>query len=103
MIFRRFGGLAARNLLYLQNELAYLEYKLKILEQIDSTSTVGEKDKYAVNPCFLMNSNRTMADGTLRDGDMDHCEVMVQIQETLSKYSKYTQEGLRCVLSLICA
>jgi hypothetical protein len=40
-MFRRFGALNARNLLYLQNELAQLELKLKKAELKDSADPQG--------------------------------------------------------------
>jgi hypothetical protein len=43
-IFRRFGALGARNLLYLQAELIMLEQELCKAEQADSLSTEGKKN-----------------------------------------------------------
>jgi hypothetical protein len=45
-MFRRFGALNARNILYLQSELVVLEARLKFVEAEDAKA-VGVKSKYA--------------------------------------------------------
>jgi hypothetical protein len=45
-MFRRFGALNARNLLYYQNELVCLEEELKVLEAEDAKSKSGKKARY---------------------------------------------------------
>lgn len=78
-IFRRFGALNARNLLYLQAELVGLEKKLIELEYTDSKDPHGMKSQYALDWYWLNNS----AD----DGDEEQLSLVRRIRETLREYN----------------
>ncbi|KAI4666410.1 uncharacterized protein J4E79_002448 [Alternaria viburni] len=75
-MFRRFGALNARNLLYYQNELAYLEDRLKEVEAEDAESSEGKKAMYSHDAYWLNTSNRT-TDDEPRDGDMRQRELVL--------------------------
>jgi len=86
-MFRRYGALNARNLLYLQNELVCLEEQLIAWEKHDNMSAVGMKKDYAVNAYWLNSSSRKKDDGSLRDGDTQQRDVFLRIRQTLNEYS----------------
>ncbi|KAF1950529.1 hypothetical protein CC80DRAFT_554285 [Byssothecium circinans] len=67
-MFRRFGALNARNLLYLQNDLVVLENELKQLEIADSQDDLGKKKMYAFDSAWLSTAD-FMVNGMPRDGD----------------------------------
>ncbi|KAI4695038.1 uncharacterized protein J4E84_001662 [Alternaria hordeiaustralica] len=75
-MFRRFGALNARNLLYYQNELVYLEDELKEEEAEDAKSPEGKKAMYSHDAYWLNTANRT-TDDELRDGDMRQRDLMM--------------------------
>lgn len=78
-IFRRFTALNARNLLYLQAELASLEKQLIEQECLDSADM--EKRRYALDWYWLSQS---------RDqGDTAQLDLVLKIQATLEKYSMF--------------
>jgi hypothetical protein len=52
-MFRRFGAPNARNLFYLQSDLAYIEKELEQLEWEDNKSNEGKRNRYAQNMRFL--------------------------------------------------
>lgn len=79
--FRRFGALNARNLLYLQADLAHIEVKLLKLEKTDNESTEGKKHRYAVD-AYWLNSARTE-----RDDDSKQKDLVLKMRETLNLYS----------------
>jgi hypothetical protein len=79
-IFRRFGELNARNLLYLQAELAYLEKKLSEYEIADNRDPVGEKSNYAVSWYWLAHSKD--------DGDTKQLDIVLKIRSRLKEYSE---------------
>jgi hypothetical protein len=79
-IFRRFGELNARNLLYLQAELAYLEKKLSEYEIADNRDPVGEKSNYAVSWYWLAHSKD--------DGDTKQLDIVLKIRSCLKEYSE---------------
>ncbi|KAF2643692.1 hypothetical protein P280DRAFT_537296 [Massarina eburnea CBS 473.64] len=87
-IFRRFGALNARNLLYLQSELTSLEEALEKAEDIDSKNGKGEKDKYAADYYWLQMSEH--------DGDTYQLKLMMKIRSLLKEYNKalYYQSAL---------
>ena len=85
-MFRRFGALNARSLLYYQNELAHLEDQLKELEAEDANSPDGKKATYSMN-AFWLNTADFEVDGKLRDGDMRQRELVLQIRRVLKEYS----------------
>jgi len=78
-IFRRFGALNARSLLYYQNELAYLEDQLKDTEAEDAKSPEGKKAWYSHNAYWLNTADRTEND-ELRDGDMRQRDLVMRIR-----------------------
>jgi hypothetical protein len=82
-MFRRFGALNARNLLYYQNELVGLEMELKELEAEDAKSQVGKKPQYASNAFWLNTADH------VRDGDQKQREVVLRIRCLLKEYSQY--------------
>lgn len=85
-MFRRFGALNARSLLYYQNELAHLEEQLKELEAEDAKSPDGKKATYSMN-AFWLNTADFEVNGELRDGDMRQRELVLQIRRVLKEYS----------------
>lgn len=85
-MFRRFGALNARNLLYLQAELVGLEKKLRELECADSKDPHGMKSQYALDWYWLKNS----AD----DGDEEQLSLIRRIRETLREYSKLQKSSI---------
>ncbi|PVH93718.1 hypothetical protein DM02DRAFT_721607 [Periconia macrospinosa] len=79
-IFRRFGGLNAMNLLYLQAELVLLEESLHKQQKADSESGHGRKTKYARSWYQLSSSEE---DGGTRQLDLVH-----KVRETLKEYNE---------------
>jgi len=88
-MFRRFGALNARSLLYYQNELAYLEDQLKETEAEDAKSPEGKKAWYSHNAYWLNTADRT-TDDELRDGDMRQRDLVMRIRCLLKEYSTLT-------------
>ena len=86
-MYRRFGALNARNLLYLQSDLCCLEEELIELEKADSISSIGKKRKYAVNAYWLNTAHQKQKDGSLRDGDTRQRDLFLRIRQTLNEYS----------------
>jgi hypothetical protein len=85
-IFRGFGALNARNLLYYQNELIYLENELKAQEAEDAKSADRKKARYGLD-AFWLNDMGFWLDGKCRDGDMRQRELMLRIRCVLKEYS----------------
>lgn len=81
-IFRRFGALNARNLLYLQAELTHLEDALKTAEHRDSRSHVGEKANYARDWYWLEMSPLASNEDTAQ------LNLVKKIREKLDEYSE---------------
>ncbi|KAF2084079.1 hypothetical protein K490DRAFT_49917 [Saccharata proteae CBS 121410] len=79
-IFRRFGALNARNLLYLQAELVELESQLRKAELADNTSNVSAKRRYARSWVRLKKSHE--------DGDEVQLKLVRSIRETLKEYNE---------------
>lgn len=79
-IFRRFGALNARNLLYLQNELTALEDSLKDIEARDSKDGRGTKAFYAKDWYWLQSSMN-------KDTDTLQLNLVLRIREMLKEYS----------------
>jgi hypothetical protein len=86
-MFRRFGALNARNLLYMQNELAVLGKKLKQIEVEDSKSMEGKKRSYCRNAVWLNTANIKF-DGQLRDGDAKQRDLVLKMRVLLNQYSE---------------
>lgn len=88
-MFRRFGALNARNLLYLQNDLAWLEQELRKQEEKDSLDNSGKKMKYAFNARWINTAHYCPKhDGKVRDGDRKQQELVMDMRKLLNEYSK---------------
>lgn len=87
-VFRKFGQLNARNLLYLQTELIVLESKLEALDREDLTNA-GEVD--------WRRSWESVLRGQKEDDDRRR-KLVSDIREKLKEYSKKS-ELLRTYLS----
>ena len=79
-IFRSFGELNAKDLLYRQAELAYLEKQLYECETEDSRSAVGEKSHYSISWYWLSRSKA--------DGDTKQLDLVMKIRKCIKEYSK---------------
>lgn len=81
-MFRRFGALNARNLLYLQSDLCNIEEELINLEREDKEGQQGEKSQYSRDHGLLHSA--TVA----RDGDTKQKELVLRMRSVLRDYSK---------------
>lgn len=79
-IFRRFGALNAKNLLYLQAELAYLEKLLEDCETEDNRNPLGQKSNYAISWYWLSQSKT--------DGDTKQLDLVLKVRKCVKRYSK---------------
>ncbi|KAI4942679.1 hypothetical protein J4E91_009848 [Alternaria rosae] len=86
-IFRRFGSLNARNLLYLQAELTPLEDALKIAGARDSRSDIGEKKNYTRDWYWLEIS------ATVSHEDTAQLNLVRKIREKLNEYTIHKLEA----------
>ncbi|KAF2475307.1 uncharacterized protein BDR25DRAFT_350697 [Lindgomyces ingoldianus] len=77
-IYRRFGALNSRNLLYYQAELASLEKELILQENLDSS--VPEKQRYALDWYWLSQS--------VEQGDRKQLDLVMKMRALLKEYSK---------------
>jgi len=82
-VFRRFGNLGIRNLLYLQAELVHLEQKLCRLEATDSASSEGHRARYSKDWYWLNSSPEEEADEQLN--------IVLSIRSKLKEYCKRGQ------------
>jgi hypothetical protein len=88
-IFRRFGALNARNILYLQAELTDLETKLLQAEKADLES--GH-----VNRKIYSRDWRTLSESVdVADGDSTQWKIFLRMREKLHEYSKSRQCRVR--------
>ncbi|KAE9365191.1 hypothetical protein N431DRAFT_496331 [Stipitochalara longipes BDJ] len=78
-IYRRFGSLNSRNLLYFQAELTHLERKLHRLEAADLASTEGNRSKYSKDWYWLNNS--------VFDETSEQIETVLAIRDKLKDYN----------------
>jgi hypothetical protein len=79
-IYRRFDGLNARRILYLQAELCILENDLHLIEKQDNKGSKGKRAIYAVDyQCMLEE-----ADGK----QSDQIKLIEKMQEKLNQYSE---------------
>lgn len=83
-MFRRFGALNFRNLLYLQSDLCKIEKELIDLEREDKESQKGEKSQYSRDHGLLHSA--TVA----RDGDTKQKELVLRMRSILRDYSTLT-------------
>lgn len=82
-IFRRFGAINARNLLYLQAELTALEKKLLDAEKADLESGHPDRSIYS-------RDWRTLAESIeAPDGDGSQWQIFLRLREKLREYSKH--------------
>lgn len=80
-IFRRFGSLNAQNILFLQAELAHLEYELGEIREEDSNSDDETKKKFAQSWYEVSQKPE--------DGEQsEQYQKILEIREKLSEYSK---------------
>jgi len=79
-IFRRFGALNAKNLLYLQAELVHLEKKLREFEERDNQSSEGMKSQYARDWFWLSRSEN--------DGNDDQWQTVLAMRKVLTEYKQ---------------
>jgi hypothetical protein len=91
-IFRRFGALNARVLLYYQSELMLLEKQLKEVEAADRASDQGWKrayseDAYMLRSCGIRDE-KDGKDGKPRDGDMRQVDLVGRVRGVLGEYSE---------------
>jgi hypothetical protein len=80
-MFKRFGELNARNLLYMQAEIIDLEQQLHIISGMDQSSTDEAHKKYATNALALRRSGK--------QGDGRQWRIVLEIREKLKEYSEY--------------
>ena len=80
-IFPRFADLNARNILYLQTELLWLEDQLGKLDKADAESGDIDRQEYSRNWRLL-----TCA-GTAEDGSSDQWRLFLRIRTVLDQYS----------------
>lgn len=94
-MFRRFGTLNARNLLYFQNELAEIEENLQEQALEDAKSDVGKKKLYSQYFYWLNDATEE------RDGDVKQRVLVMRLRETLKEYSNYLNPHclIRCCWS----
>lgn len=81
-IFRRFGSLNAKNLLYLQAELVHLEQELARSAKADAESGDDERKIYDRHWKSLAQSGFTPG------GNSKQWTIALQIRKTLREYSK---------------
>ena len=79
LIFRKFVGLNARILLYMQAELVDLERALQKQEERDLNDKEGKRSRYASNYSYLLLSHKY--------GDTTQLELVRKIQVKLEIYS----------------
>ena len=88
-MFRRFGALNARNILYMQNELVILENQLKQFEVEDSKSKEGKKRFYRRNSFWIQTSDMEVNDEP-RDGDKRQLDLVMRMRKLLHEYSEHS-------------
>jgi hypothetical protein len=80
-IFRRFGALGARNLLYFQAELFMLEQRLCEIEKSDSLSNEGKKSSYRHNWSWMCS-----LDSVPPTEPCEQWQLMLKIRGLLKEY-----------------
>lgn len=83
-VFRRFGELNARNLLYMQAELVALENKLQRYSREDCMSREAHRQDYGLDWQTLQDS---VKDDASEGHDSSQWSTMLQIRAALEKYS----------------
>jgi hypothetical protein len=82
-IFRRFGALNARNLLYYQSELTDLEKELLKIEAKDSESELHEKNARSRDYFWISHWERA------KDGDSTQYDLVMKMRALLREYSTF--------------
>jgi hypothetical protein len=77
---KRFGALNARNFLYMQNELMFLEAKLKLAEAADAATPNSDKQNYRRDFWCMMRSEHAGPDTV-------QLNLVKQIRTLLKEYS----------------
>jgi hypothetical protein len=85
-IFRRFGALAARNLLYMQAELSMLEEKLCKIEKDDRESVEGKKSSYRHDWDYLSYLDSAVAS--------EQWQLVLRIRSILKEYRTHLVRGI---------
>lgn len=80
-IFRRFGALNARSMLYMQAELVYLEQRLIVIEERERTPRNDMRWKFAGNWFRLSSAEQEEA------GMRTQWDLVLEIREKLKEYS----------------
>jgi hypothetical protein len=83
-IFRRFYGLNARNLMYMQAELCDLEARLLVLEEEDAKGKSARSSHYAFDFYWMLRSSK--------EADHQQLDLVLKIRAKLEKYSKSTYD-----------
>lgn len=78
-LFKRFAELNARNLLYMQAEILYLEQELKILTAVDKRSSNASEREYAERVLHMMKAGE--------NGGSLQWRKILDIREKLKEYS----------------
>lgn len=86
-IFRRFGRLTARNLLYLQSELLELEAKQSALDEGDRRDGVLDFNLKPSARTWETLVQRAAEPGNTRD--RERLELIVEIREKVKEYRKH--------------
>lgn len=81
-IFRRFGSINARNLLYMQAELTSLEKQLLDAEKADLGSAHPDRTIYSRDWRTLAESVEAV------DGDSSQWKIFLQLRAKIREYSK---------------
>ena len=85
-MFKRFGALNARNLLYMQNELVFLEAKLKMAEAADAAAVKCSRSNFRRDFCCMLESE-------VAGLDTSQLMLVRRVRKLLKEYSEYQQEG----------
>jgi hypothetical protein len=83
-IFRRFGAVNARNLLYLQAEIIYLEKELVHVEAIDKKSTEDGRSNFCATWLALSDHKASPNDEMKRQWGL-----IMKLRDRLKTYSKH--------------
>lgn len=87
-IFRRFAGLNAKSLLYMQGELVHLEAELKMIALNNRDSEDPQKADFEYSISALMGPHAS------EDGH-EHWAKILEIREKLKEYSSLQQLSAR--------
>ncbi len=88
-IFHRFAALNARNILYLQAELLWLDKQLSHVAEDDARSASELRQDYSNNWYHLSHT------GEDSDGDSQQWKIFMKIRKALNEYSAYLGLSMR--------